>query len=320
MTLMSNCGHDGRGLYVGDIPGDQTGEEWCLCGWVDFGQNAVARHPDPHKRAMIADFAKKSAENDCVGYDQDDRLSFWHQLQVVGFDPSNIYEPCNADCSSGVAAILKSVGMLTDDELLFNIPAYMTTWYELLYLDAAGFIIYYDDSYTRTDENLLAGDIIIRADQHTNIVVEGRGEEIPYDPDIAFAQTMLNVQLARRGWAQVVVDGSYGPITAGCLIEIAQEWMLASMDPTVTITGFWYEGWIAALNLHPIRQGMSCSAVYCVKTALIGKGYKGPALSVDTWDFTSELTQVVKQFQSDHGLPVTGRVDSDTYFAMTHFE
>ena len=321
MTLMSNCGHDEYGGISGGQLGDQTGEEWCLIPWGDYGQNAVYRCPDSAIGKIIAEDNRAAAENDCVGYDQSRRYTYWEALVISGYDPRNITIPCATDCSAGgVAATLKAIGYRYNIEALKNIPITMTTWCEDEVLTAAGFIAFYGDEYTRTDANLIPGDIVCRRDQHTNVVVEGDGIVTDYDADIAYMQRQLNIQLVRRGWDQIDADGSYGPITAATVISICQDWMLNACDPTVLINGAFYEGWNAALKLHPIRQGMANAAVMAVKAALIGKGYKGPALDINAWEFTPELTAVVKQFQSDYGLTETGRVDVETLYHMTHFE
>lgn len=320
MTIVANCGHDERGQYRGGRAGDQTREEWCLLPWFDYGQDVVLRHPDPEARALVAEMARKAAENDNVGYDQWERTTFWQQLEAAGLDPAAISTPCEADCSSGVAAIVRAAGRLLGDDAMASVSAYMTTYVEVAALTAAGFEPLWDPAYTRSGANLLAGDVICRQDMHTNIVTEGDGMASDYDPDVAYMQRVLNIRLMRRGWAEVAVDGSYGPETAGALIRIAQEWMTCSCDPTVTVNGSWYLGWERALAAHPIRQGMACAASWAVKAALVGLGRKGAHMSVDEWDFTPELAEEVKAFQRGRGISPTGVVDSDTLFAMTHFD
>lgn len=320
MTTVSNCGHDGRGAYRGDIAGDQTGDEWCIIPWVDYGQDAILRHPDPVKRGLMAKLAVQAARNDMIGYDQGERTTFDDCLVAAGDDPSAISEPCEADCSSGVAAIVRAVGRITGDGDMASVSPWMTTYYEVPILTAAGFTVLWGDEYTRSGSRLVAGDVICRQDLHTCIVVEGDGEAMDYDPDIAYMQRLLNIQLMRRGWDQVAADGSYGPETASALIRMAQEWMLCSMDPTVAVNGSWYAGWVNALQLHPIRQGMACAGSWAVKAALVGQGFKGSALDLDSWDFGPGVADALKEFQASRGIEASGRADSDTLFALTHWD
>ena len=318
MTLIANCGHDERGQYIGGQSGDQSGTEWVvLGGWFDFGQDVVFRHPNPRVRQMIADFARSAAANDHIGYDMYQRFDFWYALTRAGYYPSEITEDCEADCSSGVAAIVKAIGVLIGDEAMAAVPISMTTFVQVATLTAAGFTAFFDDAFTRSDANLIAGDIICRQDMHTNIVVEGEGNW-DVDEDILYMQQQLNVQLQRRGLPMINPTGLYNWHTMVPLIQLCQEWMLCSCDPTVAVDANWSRGWVNAMDAHPIRPGLACAAAWAVKAALIGKGCKGAALDLSTWAYTPELAAVVRQYQSEHGLPVTGIVDQHTLFSLTH--
>lgn len=88
--MISNCGHDSRGKYSGDAAGDQSGTEWYIRPWYNGAWIAVFRHPDAKVRAVLASMAEAAARNDNVGYDQGERLTFWTQLQKVGYDPAKI--------------------------------------------------------------------------------------------------------------------------------------------------------------------------------------------------------------------------------------
>ena len=131
-------------------------------------------------------------------------------------------------------------------------------------------------------------------------------------------QGILNTHLTRRDWPQIIQNGIYDWRTEVPLIKLVQEWMCCCNDPTVTIDANFYIGFIEALKLHPIRQGMENIAVFVVKAALIGFGYKGSALDVTDWAYTDKLVSVVKRFQSEHNLEVDGLVGPDTLFALTH--
>lgn len=145
-------------------------------------------------------------------------------------------------------------------------------------------------------------------------------EEFTGDEDIRYMQLMLNVHMQRRGWPMVNPTGEYDWVTMVPLIKLCQEWMCCSCDPTVDIDANWSKGWINALSVHPIKQGFECIASWAVKAALIGKGEKGAELDLSSWSFTPELAQHVRAWQEKHGLPKTGKVDSDTLFELTHEE
>ena len=104
MTKVSNCGGDEHRGVSGGKAGDQTGTEWYVREWYDFGQDMVLRHPEQKVRQLIASMATEAAQNDNIGYDQSQRETFWEYLSRAGYIPSYITFACEADCSSGTAA------------------------------------------------------------------------------------------------------------------------------------------------------------------------------------------------------------------------
>lgn len=61
--MLSNCGHDSRGQYSGDVAGDQGGE-WALVNWYNYpygGWNYILRHPSSAVRYYIKEFAIQAA-------------------------------------------------------------------------------------------------------------------------------------------------------------------------------------------------------------------------------------------------------------------
>lgn len=165
---VSNCGGDEHGHAMGGEAGDQTQREYRVKEWTDFGQDKIARHPDPVIQNLIARLAVQAADNDNIGYDQSERLTMWQQLQKVGYWPKDISKPCEADCSSSTAAIVKAVGYLVGDEKMQRCHEYMTTWTETAFLSSAGFQIHYG---FKEPSELLPGDIQYNTDHHTNIFI-----------------------------------------------------------------------------------------------------------------------------------------------------
>ena len=109
---ISNSGHDENGSYAGGAAGDQGGE-WVLRSWYNRPWNCVLRYKGSEEvRTLIAKLAIEAALNDNIGYDQNQRDTFWKQLQAAGYYPSKIKTKCEADCSAGVIAIVKAVGHL----------------------------------------------------------------------------------------------------------------------------------------------------------------------------------------------------------------
>lgn len=168
MTI-SNCGSDERGKYSGGQAGDQTRREWYVRSWWNAGWNVVLRHPDAKTRNLIADMARKAAENNLIGYDQSQRLTFWEHLKASNYDPAQITIACEADCSSGVAAIVKGAGYRLGNIAMQNVSTSIYTGNERAALQAAGFTALYDSKYLTSDAYLLAGDILLNERSHTTI-------------------------------------------------------------------------------------------------------------------------------------------------------
>ena len=181
MGKISNSGKDERGQYHGGKAGDQTGEEWLIRDWYNRPWTAVFRYPDSDIREMIASYSEKAAANDHIGYDQYERTTFWNELKNSDYDPSNIANDCEADCSAGVAAIVKAIGFKKDISKLKNVPETMWTGNEKQSLKNAGFEILTDAKYLNSDSELIRGDILLYHDSkkktgHTAIYLSGISE------------------------------------------------------------------------------------------------------------------------------------------------
>ena len=159
--MISNCGHDENGKYHSGKAGDQTGGEWTVRTWYSRPWTSVLRHPDKEVREKIAEYARSAADNNNVGYDQWERMTFWAQLQKSDYDPRKITTKCEADCSSGVGSIVKAVGYTLNIKKLKDVPANITTRDEEAKLKAAGFEVLTAKKYLSSDKYLLPGDILL---------------------------------------------------------------------------------------------------------------------------------------------------------------
>lgn len=167
--MISNCGKDERGTYSGGQAGDQTGGEYALIPWYNRPWSCVLRHPDQSTRAMIALLATAAAQNNKIGYDQSQRNTFWQQLQAAGYDPARIATPCEADCSSSTAAIIKAAGYRLGNKSMQAVRYDLTTHGMRSALKNAGFVVLTDPKYLTSDAYLLAGDILLNDASHAAI-------------------------------------------------------------------------------------------------------------------------------------------------------
>lgn len=163
---ISNCGHDENNKYNGGKAGDQTGGEWKVINWYNRPWKCVLRHPDAKVRKMIADMARAAAKNNLVGYDQSQRYTFWEHLKASSYDPAKITVKCEADCSSGVAAIVKGAGYRLGIQKLKDVSIYLYTGNMRAGLKAAGFEVLTASKYLTSDAYLLEGDIILNDSAH----------------------------------------------------------------------------------------------------------------------------------------------------------
>ena len=176
--LVSNCGEDEYGNFSGGEAGDQTGHEWDLRAWPDKPWTCVLRYPDESIRNEFASLASAAAENDLIGYNQDKRLTFWEHLEASGYDPSKITVPCEADCSSGAAAIVKAVGYRENIPLLQKTDITMSTSSMRESLAGEGFTVLSDRKYLDGPDCLLPGDIVLYENHHVVInITEGSRAE-----------------------------------------------------------------------------------------------------------------------------------------------
>lgn len=124
---------------------------------------------DAKVRKMIASMAKAAAVNNKIGYDQSERYTFWEHLKASNYDPAQITIACEADCSSGVAAIVKGAGYRLGNEKMKNVSIYLYTGNMRAGLKAAGFEVLTDSKYLTSDAYLLEGDITLNDNAHVAV-------------------------------------------------------------------------------------------------------------------------------------------------------
>ena len=213
VTYVSNSGHDENGRYKYGAAGDQSGTEWHITPWFYFDQNVVLRHPRADVRATLAKLARAAANNNHIGYDHNERLTFWRELKKADYDPARINSYCESDCSAGVCALTLATGyILGIQEIIDSISPSGTTYDMVPAFQRAGFMTLTDRIYTRTGNNLLAGDININENQHTNIVVEGSGVYPSDDLDVdgwLGVRSITKMQMQLGTYVDGVVSGQF---------------------------------------------------------------------------------------------------------------
>lgn len=91
---ISNSGRDENSKLKGGKAGDQTKHEWEIRDWYNRPWSCVLRYPNQQVRELIAELAIEAANNNKIGYDQNQRSTYWTQLKKVGYRPSKITIAC----------------------------------------------------------------------------------------------------------------------------------------------------------------------------------------------------------------------------------
>jgi GH25 family lysozyme M1 (1,4-beta-N-acetylmuramidase) len=212
---ISNSGSDERGQYNSGKAGDQTGKEWQLKAWYSRPWSVVLRYPDIRVGLKIADLACAAALNDNIGYDQYQRTTYWTQLQAAGYDPSKIAVPCEEDCTAGVTANVKAVGVLMGIPALSAIPIDTYSANMRSRFVSAGFEALTASKYLKSPDYLLPGDILLYDGHHaaTNITYGAKVRPSkPVDTTTPPADvevpgiSLLGTRILRRGNAGADVE------------------------------------------------------------------------------------------------------------------
>lgn len=179
--MISSNGHDENGKYHSGKAGDQTGTEYRVRTWYNFGQKCILRHPNTDVQKEIAYQAEAAANNNHCGYDQWERLTFDSALIAANNDPAKIAIDCEADCSSSTAAIIRSAGRKLSIDDLMLVDRNLTTFNMRAALIKAGFAVYTDSKFLSSDNYLLPGDIVLNDDKHVVINLT-KGSKIQNEP------------------------------------------------------------------------------------------------------------------------------------------
>lgn len=281
------------------------------------------RHPDAKVRSLIAQLAIEAAKNDNIGYDQYERTTFWTQLQKVGYYPSKITTPCEADCSSGVAAIVKAVGYLLGMPALQNVSKDMYTGNERACLLAAGFEVYTASKYLTGESYLMAGDILMSSGHTTIEVSTGSNAS-------ATASGFTSSNVAQKGskgdlvkkiqtaliaagyWCgSYGVDGDFGSVTESAVIQYQKDHGLvadgivgpitqASLFGTSTTASKYTTGtYKTVVNALRVRTGAGTNNAIKSKSQLTADGQKHSDSLGQLYSGTTVSVSQVKQVGSD---------------------
>lgn len=193
---------DEYGRYSGGAAGDQSGQEVVIGKWYSRPWDLLLRPLNQSIAAVIAEAARKIAASPAVGYDQGQRTSLYRACNNIGWDLKRIGElqPCECDCSSLVAVLLRFAGI--------EVPETIWTGNMQYYIMQTGYFkTITAGSYLDDDEKLRKGDILVNIVHHAAIVVSD-GDQATIDVFYT-ARVVVSDYLQVRTSPEVKQDNEY---------------------------------------------------------------------------------------------------------------
>ena len=162
---IANSGSDENKAYKGGKAGDQTGHEAELKKWYKRPWTVVLRLMDQFAALTVAQESIAMCLNDKVGYDQNQRSTYWNALKAAGYDPRKITTACEEDCTAGVSANVKAAGHLCGIKALEDLPLCTSRNMRSQFVKA-GFVALTDSKYLNSPDYLLPGDVLLYESHH----------------------------------------------------------------------------------------------------------------------------------------------------------
>ena len=280
--MLSNCGHDERSKYSGGSAGDQTGNEYQVKSWYNRPWNHVLRPATTQIGDTLAEIARAAAENNNIGYDQSQRLTYYNALRNADWDPSAITVKCETDCSASTAANVIATGHVLGISSLEDVSPSLYSGNIRSALVRAGFTDLTASKYTDSSAYLLPGDVLLYEGHHVaiNLSVGKYAKDETY-PDGEGAEVSLDVHVdhsavvAQVGTYDVTFTAGGASVTVKCKVlphgeEPNSNWKTnyQNGDPTVidqiddiyADMNFAYPGW--KLNMSEEAQNTTIDYVY----------------------------------------------------------
>ena len=223
MVRLAQASKDENGRYTDGKAGNQTGSELNIRAWYNRPWDTVLRPISVDLGKQIAHVAQILVKNNRIGYDQHQRTTAYDQCSKINWDINRIneIEPCECDCSSLIAVILKFCGI--------SIPKTVYTGNLTSYLMRTGkFLCLRESKYLIGDRYLREGDIVLNITHHVAVCLDN-GEKTVVAPFVAYAaqvnvNTYLNVRIGPgTGYACMKVNGKDFQLPNGLIVAICEE-------------------------------------------------------------------------------------------------
>lgn len=200
--MISNCGHDENNKYHGGKAGDQTGTEYRVIAWYNRPWNYVIRPKDRAVGNRLAVVARQAAENNNIGYDQYERLTYYNVLAKADWHPEKITTKCETDCTASTVANVVATGYQLGIKALQGLDPKLYSGNIRKGLMATGqFETLTASKYLTSDKYLLPGDILLYENHHAAINL---------DTGSAVSTSSAESKPSVSDTAKNVLNGKYG--------------------------------------------------------------------------------------------------------------
>lgn len=172
-VLIAHASKDEDSKYKNGKAGDQTGQEVVIRSWYNRPWNVVIRPKDTKTANKIADAMERAANNDHIGYDQNQRNTALTEARKVGYDPGRITKDVETDCSALVSLACMYAGI--PETALYKSGNSATTSTLRSRLKATGkFTEFTSKDYTAQTGKLVRGDILLSEGHHVAVVTKAQ--------------------------------------------------------------------------------------------------------------------------------------------------
>lgn len=278
--MISNCSGDERGKLHGGKAGDQTKREYRVRTWYNRPWNHVLRPPTKEIGERLALIARQAAENDNVGYDQYERLTYFNALEKANWHPEDITKPCETDCSESTAANAIATGYQLGIKKLKELSPKLYSGNIRKALVNAGFKDLTAKKYLTSDEYLLPGDILLYENHHVAINLtkgsKAGGEKYPddkADPTEKTVYTGAFPKLPGRGYYKEG-DGYDQYTSYAAQIKRIQKFLNWAIDAKLAKDGKYGPKTAAAVGTFQKKAGIEVDEEYGEKTLAAAKTFK----------------------------------------------
>ena len=192
-VIIGSARIDERGKTTDGVAGDQTGMEVSTQNWYLHSKGwRVFRAISAAAAEAIAVCMAAACANDLIGYDQNQRTTLYNAAKLVGFDVRLVKTAVETDCSALIRVCLAFAGIMVSD---FN-----TATEASVLLSSGAFVELTDSKYTKQQDYLRRGDILVTKTKGHTVVVLSDGSKAGSEP----------VNATYRLGDRILKNGMYG--------------------------------------------------------------------------------------------------------------